>query len=195
MNETETYLLHVRNMLSKSCIQLIRNQLNRLDGVSIDLIRLGEIQIQLDLSKNTHNAIDKFLTELGFPLLKSRDEQIIERIKQAAIELIYYANNANSLIRNSDHISERVGLPYTTIGKLFSDHTSTTLEKYIILLKIERVKELITYDNLTVSEISYAMGYSSVQYLSTQFKKTTGYSVSEYKKLSFKPRIPLEDLI
>lgn len=195
MNQTETYLLHVRNMLSKSCIQLIRNQLNTLDGVSIDLIRLGEIQIQLDLEKNSHDTIDEFLTKLGFPLLKSRDEQIIERIKQAAIELIYYANNANSLIRNSDHISERVGLPYATIGKLFSDHTSTTLEKYIILLKIERVKELITYDNMTVSEISYAMGYSSVQYLSTQFKKTTGYSVSEYKKLSFKPRIPLEDLI
>lgn len=195
MTQSTIYKLQLKNMVSKSCIHLVKLALQPYEEITIDYVRLGEVQLQIDTEKISFEEVDILFKKLGLPPLKTRDEQIIENIKQAAIELIYYASNANSLIRNSDHISERVGLPYTTLSKMFSEFTSTTLEKYIILLKIERVKEMISQEEFTVSEIAYMMGYSSVQYLSTQFKKITGYSVSEYKKLKVKPRVPLEDLI
>lgn len=195
MIQSTIYKLQLKNMVSKSCIHLIKLVLQKYEEITIDYVRLGEVQLQVNTDIISFEDIDKIFINIGLPPLKTRDEQIIEGIKQAAIELIYYASNANSLIRNSDHISERVGLPYTTLSKIFSEFTSTTLEKYIILLKIERVKEMIAQEEFTVSEIAYMMEYSSVQYLSTQFKKITGYSVSEYKKLKVKPRVPLEDLI
>jgi AraC-like DNA-binding protein len=109
--------------------------------------------------------------------------------------MIYYGNNLNTIIRNSDYLSDKLGLPYGQLSKLFSELTGQTLEKYIILVKIERVKELLAYNEMTLSEISYQMGYSSVQYLSTQFKQVTGYSVSEYKALPIKQRTPLDELL
>ncbi len=107
----------------------------------------------------------------------------------AAIELIYFSNNANSLIRNSDYISERVQQPYSKISRVFSYVTATTLEKYLILLKIEKTKELLIHNELSLSEIAYQLGYSSVQYLSNQFKKITGFTVSQYRDLENKPGI------
>ena len=119
----------------------------------------------------------------------------MEQIKTSVIQFIFYGNNANSLIRNSDFLSEKLGHHYTHLSKVFSEKTGKTLEKYIILIKIERIKELISYDEMTLSEVAYQMGYSSVQYLSNQFKQITGYSVSEYKNLIHKDRKPLSSIL
>jgi len=101
----------------------------------------------------------------------------------------------SSLIRNSDYISDRVQVPNDKLSKVFSLVTNITLEKYLILLKIERAKELILNSEYTLSEISYMLGYSSVQYLSNQFKKTTGFTVSQYKNGAPVERIPLENIL
>ncbi len=105
---------------------------------------------------------------------------LVEQIKQAVIELVHHSTY-NAMVRNSDYLVERFGMSYPYISSLFSKHESTTLEKFTILQKIEKVKELIEYADLTLSEIAYMMGYSSVQYLSTQFKTITGISVTDYK--------------
>ena len=148
-----------------------------------------------DSNKIAEKEIVQCFQQLGFSVINDPEIEIVERVKVAAIELIYYANNTNSLIRNSDYISERVQLPYDKISKVFSKVTNTTLEKYIILLKIEKAKELLFRNDYTLSEIAYMLGYSSVHYLSNQFKKVTGFSVSQYKSLDEPHRIPLENLL
>ena len=119
----------------------------------------------------------------------------MEQIKTSVIQFVFYGNNTNSLIRNSDYLSEKLQHSYRHLSKVFSENTGITLEKYIIIIKAEKIKELISYDELTLSEIAYQMGYSSVQYLSNQFKQVTGYSVSEYKSLGRKDRRSLSEIL
>jgi AraC family transcriptional regulator len=109
------------------------------------------------------------------------------------IELVHHTTY-NAMVRNSDYLVERFGMSYPYISSLFSKHQNTTLEKFIIVHKIEKVKELIEYGELTLSEIAYMMGYSSVQYLSTQFRSVTGVSVTEYKAHPYAERKPIEKL-
>jgi AraC-like DNA-binding protein len=185
----------LKNMISKSCIRLIELYFKNIPNLTIKKIFLGEVVVEYVPGKISEEEIVKHFQQLGFGVVSDPDVAITEKIKVAAIELIHFANNTNSLIRNSDYISERVQLPYDRISKVFSKVTNTTLEKYIILLKIEKAKELITNNEMSLSEISYTLGYSSVQYLSNQFKKTTGYTVSQYKELPQQERTPLENLI
>jgi AraC-like DNA-binding protein len=185
----------LKNMISKSCIRLIELYFKNIENIVIKKIFLGEVIVAFLPGKITEEDITKHFSQLGFSVASDPDVVVAEKIKTAAIELIHFANNTNSLIRNSDYISERVQLPYDKISKVFSKVTNTTLEKYIILLKIEKAKELIISNELTLSEIAFTLGYSSVQYLSNQFKKTTGYTVSQYKELQQQDRIPLENLI
>ena len=124
-----------------------------------------------------------------------KEEALVEKIKQALIELIHLSNNNNSIIRNSDYLVEKTGMNYQYLSSLFKQKEKITLEKYIILLKIEKAKELITYNELSLSEISYMMGYSSVQYLSSQFKNITGLTVSQFKQSPNKSRKPLNKII
>lgn len=189
----KTFVL--KNMSSKSCIKLIELYFGNKEEIQIKKVFLGEATLLYNQEKITEPEIIQQFVQLGFNVINDPDIVITEKIKVAAIELIHFANNTNSLIRNSDYISERVQLPYDKISKIFSKVTNTTLEKYIILLKIEKAKELIINNEITLSEISYTLGYSSVQYLSNQFKKTTGYTVSQYKDLPNHDRIPLENLI
>ncbi len=185
----------LQNMASKSCIKLIELFFSHKDSVHVKTVFLGEANLVFDSNKITEREIVQCFQQLGFGVINDPEIEIVERVKVAAIELIYYANNTNSLIRNSDYISERVQLPYDKISKVFSKVTNTTLEKYIILLKIEKAKELLFKNDYTLSEIAYMLGYSSVHYLSNQFKKVTGFSVSQYKSLDEPHRIPLENLL
>lgn len=187
--------LHIKDMVSMRCIRAVRNELTRLGAKELERTTLGRAVFEFDPNKTNLNEIKQAIKNQGFDLLADRDEQLVEQVKVAAIELVYMGNNANSIIRNSDYISDKIGQPYSLLSKLFSEKTGTTLEKYIILLKIEKVKELLSYNELTLSEISYQMGYSSVQYLSNQFKQVTGYTVSEYKNKGIKDRKPLEKLL
>ncbi len=190
---TEKYQL--QNMLSNSCIKLAEMYFNHVDGVEVVKVKLGEVILRFDPVKITRSEIENGFVEIGFRSISDPNVALVEQIKVAAIELIHKANNVNSLIRNSDYISDRVQVPYDKLSKVFSSVTGTTLEKYIILLKIERAKQLILKDEFSLSEIAYMLGYSSVQYLSNQFKKITGYTVSQYKNGAPVERIPLEQII
>lgn len=144
-------------------------------------VELGKAEIKYDAQIISLDVINSLLKRNGFELLQDTEAILVGAIKGAVIEHVFYGSNTNSLIRNSDYLSERLEQPYPYLSKVFKEKTGTTLEKYIILIKIEKIKELITYNEHSLSEISYMMGYSSVQYLSNQFKQVTGYTVSAYK--------------
>lgn len=186
--------LSIKNMVSTRCIQQVK-QLLETQNVLVAKVFLGGADLGQYLTPTQELAIKAVLEAQGFECLTQKNAILIENIKVAVLEMIYFGNNLNTLIRNSDYLSDKLGIPYHTLSKLFSEHTQTNLERYIILVKIERVKELLSYDEMSLSEIAYQMGYSSVQYLSNQFKQITSYTVSDYKKLSPPPRIPLDKLI
>lgn len=186
--------IYIKSMISKRCIQNVKNILDELQ-IAYNRVNLGSVELNQAIDANLKTKFEIALKEAGFEILIDKEQQFIEQIKHAVLEMIYFGNNLNTIIRNSDYLSDKIGKSYAYISKHFSDYTGHTLEKYIILVKIERVKELLSYNEMTLSEISYQMGYSSVQHLSNQFKQVTGMSVSEYKALTFKPRTPLDDLI
>lgn len=192
---TKHATLHIKNMVSNSCVRIIREELERTGFIRVLHVELGKAEVNYDPQIINSETINSILRSNGFELIDNRDEKLVEQIKTSVIQLIYYGNNTNSLIRNSDYLSDKLGHPYANLSKIFSEKTGTTLEKYIILIKIEKIKELISYEEMTLSEISFAMGYSSVQYLSNQFKQVTGVSVSEYKNQFHRDRKPLNTII
>ncbi|MGQ9644241.1 MAG: helix-turn-helix domain-containing protein, partial [Ignavibacterium sp.] len=142
------------------------------------------------------DLINKVLTENGFELIDSRHARIIERIKITVIESIRdMAEGKLKDISFTDLLQEKLNLSYQYLSTLFSSSEGITIEKYIILQKIEKVKELIVYDELSFSEIAYRLGYSSVQHLSNQFKKITGLTPSHFKKIKNFKRNPLDKII
>lgn len=186
--------LYIKNMMSKCCIYVIRNLLES-NNIKVSFIKLGYAEVVFSKNSPTFTEIDKILKTLGFGLVISREKRIVEQTKIAVIELIHHMNNVNSIVQKTDYLVEKLNLSYQQLSKLFSKYENTTLEKFIIRNKIERIKELIDSDEFTLSEIAYMMDYSSVQYLSSQFKKETGITVSEYKKDHRSERIALEDLL
>ncbi len=190
----KTQVIYIKHMVSNRCIRTVNEELEKL-GANVQMVELGKATIIEGRKKINEKQLSEVLEANGFALIKDKEDQLVEQIKIAVIEWFYYGNNANTIIRNSDYLSDKLGLPYFHISKVFSDKTSTTLEKYIILVKIERVKELLSYDEMTLSEIAYMMGYSAVQYLSNQFKQVTGYTVTEYKTRKINDRKPLDTLL
>ncbi len=190
-----TKIYYLKNMLGKSCIRLIELSFSLLKPVTLLQIRIGEVSLSFNEKEIAEKKIIEQFKLLGFEPLLDADKILVEKIKQAAVELIFYSYNTNSLIRNSDYISEKLQLSYDKLSKVFKKQTKTTLEKYIILLKIEKAKEMLTHGEFTVSEISFMLGYSSVHYLSNQFKKTTGITISKFKESPNKYRVPLENLL
>lgn len=178
-------------MVSNCCIKIITQELAKFD-LLIKSIKLGQLTIEYNPDKVSIIEVEKTIENNGFEIVKDKDKIVVEQIKTAVIELVHQSNYSNSIIRNSDYLVEKLEMPYQHLTSIFSKYEDTTLEKFIIKHKIEKVKELIEYDELTLSEIAFQMGYSSVQYLSTQFKAITGYSVSEYKNLPDKERMPLD---
>lgn len=182
--------IYVGNMLSDCCIRLIRLELAR-GGIEVEEARLGEIVVRFDPDKHSLADTEKILNEAGFPVLLDREQRIVMQIKQAVIDLVYYSTY-NAMVRNSDYLVERFDMSYPYMSQLFSKVENITLEKFIIHHKIERVKQLLQEGNLTLSEIAFMMGYSSVQYLSTQFKNVTGISVSDFRKDPAQYRLSIE---
>lgn len=189
----ETFYL--KNMLSYSCIKLIEMVFAQKDSVKLLSIVLGEVTVQFDNRIISRNQIVDVFKELNFDIVRDPDVEIVEKTKIAAIEIIHMSFNANSLIRNSEYISDKLQLPYDKISKVFSQVTGSTLEKYIILLKIEKAKEMIVNNEYNLSEIAYMLGYSGVHYLSNHFKKTTGITVSQFKDNPSAYRKKLEELV
>ena len=193
-NTTRT-VIYIKNMVSDSCIKLVRQELERTGFIEVINVSLGEAEIQLDTQMFNLDVVNEILKKSGFELLRDTNKKLVEKIKTTVIQFVFYGNNNTSLIKNSDYLSEKLQQSYQHLSKVFSETTGMTLEKYIILIKAEKIKEMISYDEYTLSEIAYFMGYSSVQYLSNQFKQITGYTVSEYKSLGKKDRKSLNSLL
>lgn len=186
MSKLVRHHLILRNMLCDCCLKVIGLLAEKFDFTVIKA-RLGEITIEFDPGKIALEKITEVLAEHGFEIIENKETHLAEEIKRVVIELVHHSTY-NAMVRNSDFIVGKFNLSYQHLSTVFSHHEGITLEKYIILQRIEKVKELIQLEELTLSEIAYMMGYSSVQYLSTQFKNITGYSVTEYKALPEKER-------
>ncbi len=181
-------------MLCSCCLRLIKFEFEHV-GIQIDTIRQGVAEISFDSKKNSFKQIEEILKRNGMSLIKTREQKIVEKIKIAVVELIHHSNNIDSVIKKSEYLVEKLGMSYQQLSKMFSKHEDITLERYTILNKIERIKELIDQEEFTLSEIAYIMDYSSVQYLSNQFKKETGISVSDYKKSDKSIKRSLDNLL
>lgn len=168
-------------MVCHCCIRVINEDLIK-RSIKVHNIKLGEIEVEYNELKITENKITEIIRQSGFELMTDRNSIICEQIKLAVLELVHYANNVNSIIRKSDYLVEKLGMSYQQISKTFSKNEKITLEKFIILHKIERTKELIISNEYTLSEIAFMMDFSSVHHLSNTFKKVTGIAVSEFKK-------------
>lgn len=172
--------LHIKNMVCPSCITVISNELKNL-GVTFEIEKLGEVTI-FNPDSVDKEAIRQALEKHGFELIQDKEILIVEQIKLAVNDLIQNSRHKPINLRNSDFIAQNIGMSYSSLSKLFSKHEHTTIEKYIIHQKVEKVKELLEYGEMNLSEIASALGYSSVHHLSSQFKSVTGISASEYKK-------------
>jgi AraC-like DNA-binding protein len=168
----------------------VKAELEKL-GLHYTYIDFGEAEVMEELSAEQQKLLNTGLKSSGLELMDDKKSMIIEKIKLLIVELVHYSDEP--LRKNlSDYISEKLNYDYTYLANLFSEVQGTTIEKFFITHKIERVKELLVYDELNLKEIAFKLHYSSVAHLSSQFKKQTGYTPSHFKQLKHKKRVPLE---
>ncbi|WP_442794645.1 AraC family transcriptional regulator [Pelobium manganitolerans] len=184
--------LFIKNMVCKRCIIAVENELQKLD-LKASLIELGEVTLQENPNLLQKANLEKALSKIGFELIDDRKSRIIEKIKNTIIVLVHQQNN-HAKLNLSDLLSEELHQDYSYLSNLFSEIEGITIEKYFIAQKIERVKELLVYDELSLSEIANLLNYSSVAYLSNQFKKTTGLTPSHFKQVKTNKRKPLDEV-
>ena len=184
--------LIIKNMVCDRCIRVVKEEFENI-GLDVRSIKLGEVQVAAGPEQFDREKVRKVLDENGFELIDDKNVKIIEQIKTAIIDLIHHSDSAEGYNVNfPQYVSEKVGRDYHYLSHLFSSTENVTIEKYIILQRIEKVKELLVYGELTLSEIAYKMGYSSVQHLSSQFKDVTGFTPSHFKKIRAEKRLPLD---
>jgi AraC family transcriptional regulator len=172
----------IKNMVCGRCIQVVKQELEAL-GLQPKNVSLGEVElIQEHLSQEELNQLDAALLKAGFERIDDRKSRLIETMKKKIIEMIHHSDELQLKVNWSNILSEALHYDYNYLSNLFSSVEGITLEQYIIRQKIEKVKELLFYDELTLSEIANRLGYSSVAHLSSQFKKITGFTPSELKK-------------
>jgi len=179
-------------MVSLRCKMVVKQELQNL-GLHFVNVDLGTVEILEDISQLQRSQLDKNLRRYGLILLDDKRKIIIEKIKSIIVEMVHYSDELPS-VNYSDYISEKLGYDYTYLANIFSEVKGMTIKNFIILNKIERVKELLLYDELNLTEISYKLNYSSVAHLSNQFKKVTGLTPSYFKKLKKERFRNLEDL-
>lgn len=184
--------LHIKNMVCNRCILVVKSELEKL-GLNYLSVDLGEITFQNSISQEDKIEIAKQLEILGFEILDDANSKTIEKTKSILIDLIQNKNNDIN-ITISDYLKEKLHQDYSKLSNLFSEVEGISIEKYLINLKVEKVKELIVYNQLTLSEISNLLHYSSSAHLSNQFKKVTGFSPSYFKKMKGSKRTQLDQL-
>ena len=185
-------MLYVKNMVCGRCIMVVKNKLEELRLSPLSVI-LGEVELKNTISDKQMSTLETHLKQLGFELIGNKIARIIEKIKTTIIVLVHHRNN-DLQIKLSDYLSKKLMQDYSTLSNLFSEVEGMTIEKYYILQKVEKVKELLMYNEMTLSEISYQLNYSSVGYLSNQFKKITGFTPSHYKVIKENKRKRIEDV-
>lgn len=184
--------LHVKNMVCNRCILVVKSELEKL-GQEVLSIELGEVVLKDKISVNDKKDITKQLETFGFEILNDSSSKTIEKIKTILIDLVQNKNN-NINVTLSDYLIQNLHQDYSKLSNLFSTVEGISIEKYFINLRIEKVKELIVYDELSLSEIADLLNYSSVAHLSNQFKKVTGFSPSYFKKIKESKRKELDQL-
>lgn len=190
--KTYNLKLYIKYMVSNRCKIAVKEELRKL-GLHFIVVDLGEIDIMEDLTADQLNKLRTGLLDSGLELMDNKKAILIERIINAIIDMVHYTNEVPK-VNYSDYLSEKLNYDYTHLANIFSEVKGMSIQQFIIINKIERVKELMLYDELNLTEISYKMNYSSVAHLSNQFKKVTGFSPSHYKKLKDQKRIPIEDI-
>lgn len=179
-------------MVSTRCKMAVKEALKNL-GLHFIVVDLGEVEVMETISANQRESLAIALRESGLELMDDKRSVLIEKIKNVIIEMVHYSNEPNKM-NFSDFLSEKLHHDYTYLANLFSEIQGTTIEQFIISHKIERIKELIIYDELNITEIAWKMNYSSVAHLSNQFKKVTGLTPSHFKQLKTKRRNPIEEI-
>lgn len=179
-------------MVSKRCKLAVKEVLQKL-GLHFVVVDLGEVDIMEDLSAEQRVQLKEGLLQSGLELMDDKRAVLIERVVNAITEMIHYTDESPK-VNYSDYLSDKLGYDYTYMSNVFSEVKGITIQQFIIVNKIERVKEYLIYDELNLTEISYKLHYSSVAHLSNQFKKITGLTPSNYRKLKDKKRSPIEDI-
>ena len=182
----------IKNMVCPRCIEVVSQIFKGLELVVIE-IQLGKVILKNKISSNQKEILKKQLAAKGFQLLDDKHSQLINKIKSIIIQQVHYEETP-TLINFSSLLSEQLNFDYTYLSRLFSSVEGQTIERYILTQKIEKVKELLTYDEMTIAEIAYQLHYSSPAHLSSQFKKMIGMSPSAFKKLQFQERKSLDKL-
>jgi len=184
--------LHIKNMVCNRCKMVVEAELEKL-GFNPVLVELGEVSLAENISVNDKIKIAEKLNQFGFELLEDRKTQIAEQIKTSIINLVHYTKEPLK-VNLSAYLSEQINLEYTHLSTIFSEVENQTIEKYFIAQKIEKAKEMLTYGELTLSEIAYQLNYSSVAHLSAQFKKVTGSTPSVFKLEKLERRKTLDEI-
>jgi AraC-like DNA-binding protein len=183
--------LYIKNMVCSRCKTVVLQELEAL-GHQVLTIELGEVVLEKPASEAQLDQISERLQAHDFELLSDKKQQLIERVKTAIVELVHLQNDGFRRMKHSDYITEKVNRDYRYLSTLFPEVEGITIEQYLINQKLERVKELLVYDELTLSQIADLLNYSSVAHLSAQFKSITGMTPSQFKKLRDKNRKPLD---
>lgn len=184
--------LYIKNMVCNRCIMVVKSTAvqSGLEPLSVDL---GEMVFEEEITSSQKAHLDAALRPLGFELIDDKRSRLIEKIKNLIVDLVQ--QKTFELHTNlSDYLSEHLHHDYQYLSNLFSAVEGTTIEKYFIAQKIEKVKELLVYDELTLSEIAFRLNYSSTAYLSSQFKKVTGLTPSHFKQIGGRKRLPLDEV-
>ncbi len=184
--------LMIKNMVCPRCKMVVRDTLTQL-GFSVHEVELGRAVVEADEEVSPH-SINEALQEFGFELIEGRDQQLAEQIKTLLISYVQQLEDEDETPKLSTYLAEELHQNYSSLSSTFSEIEDITIEKYFIHLKIERVKELLSYGEMTLSEIAHQLNYSSVAHLSGQFKQVTGMSPTDYKKARDSFRKPLDGI-
>jgi len=184
--------LYIKYMVSLRCKMLVKEELKKL-GLDCISVELGMAEIQEDITDELREAFRINLEKAGLELLDSKKDILVEKIKNVIIEMVHHAEDIPD-VNDSDYISEKLGYDYTYLSNTFSEVKGMTIQKFIILHKIEKAKEMLLYDEDNLTEIAFKLNYSSVAHLSNQFKKVTGFTPSFFKEMKFKREKNLENL-
>ncbi len=190
--KTNTTKLLIKNMVCQRCIMTVENILNELN-IPFSKVDLGEVHLQQKLTEEEYKQLETSLQKVGFELIETRVNNIIETIKRLVLQYIDLGSD-NETIKLSSHITKTLSYDYSYLSDLFSSIEGKTIEQFFILQRMEKVKELLVYDQLSLTEIAYQTGFSSVHHLSAQFKKVTGFTPSHYKKIAASKRKSLDKL-
>lgn len=184
--------LYIKNMVCNRCVMAVEEILQKED-IADFRVEMGKITLTHPPEKEKMQTIEKRLNEVGFEIISDAKSRLIEEIKKVTRDYVY-THQEEIKVNFSEHLSSLLNHDYNYLSVLFSSVTGTTIEKYLIHLKIERVKELLVYGEKTLSEIAFEMGYSSVAHLSGQFKKVTDFTPSEFKQLAGHKRKPIDEV-